>query len=163
MDLEYTMRTNHDIEPRVSVLEKGQESLQNELRSLAQSVKEQGRQLETAIVDMSKSHIMNFNQLSEKIAGMAKTDWQTIVAFLGVGCIVITAVFSPVWMAFSYNSKVQDDIQKEIEKMNVVITGGTKDRAELNVKVDFINKYGTDAYLKEKVLQEERRLDKRQP
>lgn len=130
------MNNIQNIEPRVSILEKGQESLQRDLKDLAHSVKEQGIQLGEAIVEISKTQNVGFSQLSDKITNAGKTDWQTVVAFIGVGCVIITAIFSPVWMAFNYTDKNHNNLEKIVDTQGTIIMDGAKERASLSAKIE---------------------------
>lgn len=105
------------LEPRVSVLEKGQEALQKDLISLTSSVKDQGLQLTAAIAKLSDTVHERTSILSEKMSNQQKTDWQTLFTAAGVVLLIISAVLTPIWMKFTDNEKMHDSHDRDISTL----------------------------------------------
>lgn len=120
---------HESIEPRLSVLEKGQENLQNNLLSLAQSVDKQGAQLETALV-----------RLSEKIDSTAKTDWTTFWTMIATLLLLLGAVSTPVWIYFGSIDKQISNHEISITKLNDFTIESIKNRAELTIRSEYQDK-----------------------
>lgn len=106
----------HNLEPRVSVLEKGQEAIQRDLLELSTSVKEQGIQLTNAITRLSDNHNLTYNSLADKISNINKTDWQSFWTMVGAICIIIAAIMAPVWTSFAYYNEKSNDIKNIVDK-----------------------------------------------
>jgi hypothetical protein len=98
------------LEPRVSILERGQEALQRELTTLTSSVKEQGAQLTAAISELAKAHGNSHKELIVEIARNKQTDWSTLLTGLGVTIALVIALSTPIWLSFNWEEK-KDNIQ----------------------------------------------------
>jgi len=130
------MEEKNHLEPRVSSLEKGQETLQRELISLSESVKEQGSQLTSAITKLSDANVSNYNNLLDKIGERNKTDWQTFWTAAACVVLLIGAISTPVWMNFSYVDKLSNKTDSKIEKLEVFTIESIKDRADLRAQIE---------------------------
>lgn len=106
----------HEIEPRVSVLEKGQEAIQRDLLELSTSVKEQGIQLTNAITRLSDNHNSTYNSLADKISNINKTDWQSFWTMIGTLCLIVAAIMAPVWTSFAYYNEKSNELKYVVDK-----------------------------------------------
>jgi hypothetical protein len=126
------MANNIHLEPRISILEKGQESLQRDLSNLASSVERQGTHLEHAIGKLNDS----FSTISERITSAAKTDWQTVLTLIGIIIIVLGAVMTPVWLSLNNTNTNVDRNYKLIE----VLQTEQHENIRINTIVEYHNK-----------------------
>lgn len=140
-----TDKTIPSLEPRISILEKGQEALQANVSELSTAVKEQGRQLYEAFNKMSEIQTNNFRELHEKIGESNnkisennKTDWATIWTMIGTLVLIIGAIFAPVWMYFNVIAKEQESMKSAIEKLENFTITSIKERTELKARLDCI-------------------------
>lgn len=120
----------NDIEPRLSVLEKGQENLQNNLMSLANSVKEQGTQLESALI-----------RLSEKMDNVGKTDWTTFWTMVGTLVLLLGAISTPVWLHFNAVEKEFISIKDNIKDLNTFQLNSVSEHSKLKTKIEIYEKH----------------------
>ena len=124
---------NKELEPRLTILEEGHKAIQRDLLNLSGSVKEQGVQLTSAILE-----------LSNKISSTGRVDWQTIFAFVTVSILLIAGISTPVWMNFSYVAKDIDGINQNIHDIrdfqHVSIKEQAKSLAEQNALKDRLDR-----------------------
>lgn len=122
---------SHELEPRVSVLEKGQEALQQDLLKLSSTVKEQGTQLTLAIKDLAVAANENNTKILDKIAIRDKTDWQTIFAGLTFMALIVAAISTPVWMNFSVIERERVDFKIEVKELALELKETREDMIRL--------------------------------
>lgn len=112
---------SHELEPRVSVLEKGQEALQRDLSQLTTAVRDQGTQLTMAIAKLADNTNANFTQLAEKLSSSQKTDWhmfwQTLFTGVGIVVVLLGACFAPVWMSITYHHETIHEIKASVAEI----------------------------------------------
>lgn len=134
------MKNLHELEPRVSVLEKGQIELQRELGQLSVMVKEQGAQLTNAIANLSQNQSNNSKELFEKINSLSRTDWQTILTFVGVLIVLIGAILTPVWMSFNFIDSKLESLTEQVNRHEVRHFDSLEERAILRTKLELIER-----------------------
>lgn len=111
----YNMTAHRELEPRISVLEKGQEALQKDIAALGMVVKEQGTQITDALVKMMEK----INEEKSQRISSSKTDWATILTGIGVGITAIVLISTPIWMQFNTIDRYLLRFEKEFDTIKV--------------------------------------------
>lgn len=128
----------HSLAPRVSILEKGQEAIQQDLLNLSTAVKEQGVQLTNAITKLSDNHNSTYNALADKISNINKTDWQGFWTMVTVIVMLVAAVLAPVWMNFNNQANLIYDNSKRIEKMEDRYIENVREHAKFSAYLEVL-------------------------
>lgn len=136
------MNRQHELEPRVSVLEEGQKALSADVLALSQTVKEQGAQLTNAISRLADNQYTSSRELIDKVNNLSKTDWQTIIAAIGVVILLIGAISTPIWMNFTYIDKTVTDKDARISKLEDKITECMIQDAIIKTKIEYATNKG---------------------
>ena len=138
-----TKEQDHNIVPRVSILEKGQEAIQKDIISLSHSIKEQGLQLSNTLTKMSEYNQITFGTLSDKLGNVNKTDWQTFWTMIGTLVVIIAAIMAPVWMSFSYVEKGTNEMNTNIKEIKAAQIENIKTIASLQTEINHIKERGS--------------------
>jgi hypothetical protein len=131
---------NEPMEPRITALEIGQENLYREVSSLTSAVKDQGYQLTQSISKLAEASNANYQTVLEKINTQGKTDWQTFWTMIAAVIMILGAISTPIWITFSEIDKNFIKQELSIDKIEKITFESIKDRAELNVKLEYQQK-----------------------
>jgi chromosome segregation ATPase len=105
----------NELAPRVTRLEAGQEALQNNLSHLTHTVETQGKQLTTAITDLSQEQRSAIDNVNKILSERGRTSWGTLGAWAAV-ILAVTMYHNGLTLKpYDTSQQLHEDRIEEIE------------------------------------------------